>query len=53
MEMPKPMRPARGTRARVKFFNDGRPADDAEPATLLLLVLADDTAAAVDDIVAG
>jgi len=33
-----PIKPALGTRARVKFFNEGR-AVDAELATLLLLLL--------------
>jgi len=38
-----PIKPALGTRARVKFFNEGRGIDD-ELATLLPLVLADETA---------
>ena len=47
-----PISAARGTRARVKFFNDGRPAADAPAAfTPLLLVLADETALAFEDIV--
>ncbi len=42
--MPHAINPALGTRARVKFFNEGRAVDD-ELATLLLpLVLADVTA---------
>jgi hypothetical protein len=49
--IPTPMRPALGTRTRVKFFNEGRPADDDEPATLLLLVPVEATVALADDIV--
>lgn len=49
--MATPIKAARGTRARVKFFNDGRPLADA-PAALTppLLVLADETVVAFDDI---
>ena len=38
------MMPARGTRARVKFFSDGRAIDGS--AILAALVLAEGTAAA-------
>ena len=34
--------PARGTRARVKFFNDGRPAEDAPTALEATAPVADD-----------
>jgi hypothetical protein len=41
--------PARGTRARVKFFNVGRGID--ESAILAALVLGEETAAACEDMV--
>ena len=43
------MMPARGTRARLKFFNDGRAIDGL--AILAALVLAEGTAAACEDMV--